>query len=143
MLKKLLIATCCAVLPACVLADVLPHAELSIGMHRIDAEVAATDESRMVGLMHRKTMPEARGMLFIFDGVGSHCMWMKDTWLPLSVAFIDEGGRITNVEDMAPETEDSHCAASPARYALEMNRGWFKTRGIKPGARISGLPRPR
>ncbi|WP_371814548.1 DUF192 domain-containing protein [Niveibacterium sp. COAC-50] len=143
MLKNLLIAACYAVLPVAALADVLPHAELNIGMHRIDAEVAATDESRMVGLMHRKSMPEARGMLFIFDGVGSHCMWMKDTWLPLSVAFIDEGGRITNVEDMAPETEDSHCAASPARYALEMNRGWFKTRGIKPGARISGLPRPR
>jgi len=142
-LKKRVFAACYALLPAVVLADVLPHAELSIGMHRIDAEVAATDESRMVGLMHRKTMPDARGMLFIFDGVGSHCMWMKDTLLPLSVAFVDEAGRITNIEDMAPETEDSHCAANPARYALEMNRGWFKTRGIKSGARISGLPRPR
>ena len=122
-------------------ASVLPHTDLNIGMHRVDAEVAATDEARTVGLMNRKTMEDTRGMLFVFDGAGSHCMWMKNTWLPLSVAFIDEAGMIVNIEDMAPETEDSHCAAKPARYALEMNGGWFKRRGIKSGAHISGLPR--
>ncbi|GAA5180215.1 hypothetical protein GCM10025771_24190 [Niveibacterium umoris] len=123
-------------------ADVLPHAELSVGMHRIDAEVAATEESRMVGLMYRKSMPETRGMLFVFDVPASHCMWMKNTLIPLSVAFIDDGGRIVNIEEMAAETEESHCAAAPVRFALEMNRGWFQARGLKKGARLSGLPRP-
>jgi uncharacterized membrane protein (UPF0127 family) len=79
-------------------------------------------------------------MLFIFDEATTHCMWMKNTLLPLSVAFIDERGAIINVEDMAPQTEDSHCANRPARYALEMNRGWFAARGIKPGSRIGGIP---
>lgn len=128
---------------AAVAATVLPRVELNAGMHRIDAEVAATDEARMVGLMWRSAMDEARGMLFVYGRAGTHCMWMKNTQLPLSVAFLDEAGVIVNIEDMAPETEDSHCAAKPARYALEMNRGWFKRRGIKAGARISGLPAPR
>lgn len=121
----------------------LPRIELNAGMHRIDAEVAATDEARMTGLMRRSAMEETRGMVFVYERPGSHCMWMKNTQLPLSVAFLDEAGVILNIEDMEPETEDSHCSARPARYALEMNRGWFKRRGIKPGMRISGLPAPR
>jgi uncharacterized membrane protein (UPF0127 family) len=94
----------------------------------------------MTGLMHRASMPSNAGMLFIFDEMTTHCMWMKNTLIPLSVAFIDEQGAIINVEDMAPQTEDSHCAKRPARYALEMNRGWFAARGIKPGSRIGGIP---
>jgi uncharacterized protein len=65
---------------------------------------------------------------------------MKNTLIPLSVAFMDDSGAITNIEDMQPQTEDSHCASRPARYALEMNRGWFAARGIKPGSRIGGIP---
>ena len=94
----------------------------------------------MRGLMHRESMPQNAGMLFIFDEATQHCMWMKNTLIPLSVAFIDEQGAIINIEDMAPKTENSHCARKPARYALEMNRGWFAARGIKPGSRISGIP---
>ena len=83
--------------------------------------------------------PDA-GMLFIFDEPQVHCMWMKNTLIPLSVAFIDDRGAIVNIEDMQPQTEDSHCAAQPVRYALEMNRGWFKARGVKPGSRLGGIP---
>jgi len=117
----------------------LPAAELSAGMHRIRAEVADTMSSRMQGLMYRKAMPQGSGMVFVFDETATHCMWMKNTLIPLSVAFIDEAGAIINIADMQPQSEDSHCAARPARYALEMNRGWFAQRGIKPGAKLRGL----
>ena len=118
----------------------LPVLQLNAGMHLIRAEVAADYGSRMTGLMHRTSMPSNVGMLFIFDEAQQQCMWMKNTLLPLSVAFIDDSGTIINVEDMAPQTEDSHCAKRPARYALEMNRGWFAARGIKPGSRLGGIP---
>lgn len=120
----------------------LPAVDLTIGMHRIRAEVAADMGSRMQGLMFRKSMAAGAGMVFVFDEVTTHCMWMKNTYLPLSVAFIDEAGTIVNIADMKPQTEDSHCAAKPARYALEMNQGWFAQRGIKAGARLAGLPKP-
>jgi uncharacterized membrane protein (UPF0127 family) len=115
--------------------------ELTVGFHRIEAEVAATPEHRMVGLMHRKSMPQQRGMLFVFPQVERHCMWMRNTFLPLSVAFLDEKGVILNVEDMQPETENNHCAAKEARYALEMNLGWFKARGAKAGTAIGAIDR--
>jgi uncharacterized membrane protein (UPF0127 family) len=118
----------------------LPVLQLNAGMHLIRAELAADYTSRMRGLMFRATMPVNAGMLFVFEEVGRQCMWMKNTLLPLSVAFIDERGAIINIEDMQPQTEDSHCASRPARYALEMNRGWFAARGIKPGSRIGGIP---
>ena len=73
-------------------------------------------------------------------------MWMKNTYVPLSVAFLDESGAILNIADMQPQTEQSHCSSGPARYALEMNQGWFAQKGIKPGAKIGGLdkaPAPR
>jgi hypothetical protein len=118
----------------------MPVVQLNAGMHLIRAEVAADFGSRMQGLMHRATMPPNAGMLFIFDESTQHCMWMKNTLIALSVAFIDDKGAITNIEDMQPQTEDSHCASRPARYALEMNRGWFASKGIKPGSRIGGIP---
>jgi len=79
------------------------------------------------------------GMVFVFEENAAHCMWMKNTLMPLSVAFIDEAGVIINIADMQPHSEESHCAAKPARYALEMNKGWFAQRGIKPGAKLGGL----
>ena len=115
--------------------------ELSVGMYRIQAEVAHTDPLRQRGLMFRKDMPEQQGMLFVFPLRATHCMWMKNTLLPLSVAFLDEEGRIINVEEMAPQTERNHCASEPARYALEMNRNWFKQRGLGAGAQIRGIER--
>ncbi len=129
-----------------VLADELPRVDLTAGFYRIQAEVAARDPDRMQGLMHRRSMPANHGMLFVFAQAARHCMWMRNTLLPLSVAFLDDEGRILNIEDMQPQTEDNHCAAKTARYALEMNLGWFADKGIKPGTRIGGLeksPRPQ
>jgi uncharacterized protein len=122
------------------LAQQLPVVQLNAGMHLIRAEVAADFPSRAQGLMYRSAMPSNAGMLFIFDEPATQCMWMKNTLIPLSVAFIDEHAAVINIEDMTPQTEDSHCARKPARYALEMNRGWFAARGIKPGSRIGGIP---
>ncbi len=119
----------------------MPRTELSAGMYRIEAEVAATQENRMTGLMQRRSMPANQGMLFVFTQPQRHCMWMKNTLLPLSVAFLDDEGRILNVEDMQPQTEDNHCAAKPARFALEMNLGWFRQKGVKPGQTIEGVGR--
>ena len=114
---------------------------LQAGMHLIRAEIGSTPEERSRGLMFRQRLGPNQGMAFVFEQVAVHCMWMKNTNIPLSVAFMSDDGTILNVEDMQPHTENSHCAARPARYALEMNLGWFAKRGIKPGTRITGLPR--
>ncbi len=119
--------------------NAMPVMELTAGFHRIEAEVAATDQNRQVGLMNRKSMPQQRGMLFVFTQNNTHCMWMRNTLLPLSVAFLNEQGVIINIEDMQPQTENNHCAKVPARYALEMNLGWFAQRGIKPGSKVGGI----
>lgn len=119
----------------------MPMTELTVGMYRIEAEVAATQPNRELGLMHRKSMAPQHGMLFLFDNAARHCMWMRNTLLPLSVAFLDDQARIINVEEMQPQTDDNHCAAKPARYALEMNAGWFKQRGFGPGTAIAGVER--
>lgn len=124
----------------------MPLAELGAGMHRIEAEVAHTPQTRQIGLMHRTSLPQQRGMVFVFERDATHCMWMKNTPLPLSVAFVDAQGRVINIADMQPHTEDNHCAAAPARFALEMNLGWFAARGINPGDTLRGfdrLPPPR
>ena len=125
-------------LPASPRAE-LPAVPLSAGMHAIRAEVADSMGARMQGLMYRKSMPQNGGMVFVFDEAAIHCMWMKNTYIPLSVAFIDDAGAIVNIEDMEPRTEQSHCARRPVRFALEMNKGWFTQRGIKPGAKLRGL----
>ena len=117
----------------------LPQTVLAIGQHKLTAEVASTDATRSTGLMHRRMLPENRGMLFIFPDVAIHGMWMMNTHLPLSVAFLDRDGVIINIADMTPHTQDSHNATRPAKYALEMNQGWFRKRGIAPGAKVQGL----
>jgi uncharacterized membrane protein (UPF0127 family) len=125
---------------ACGQQPVLPVTRLSVGIHVIQAEIAGTMATRSQGLMQRKSMAQGAGMLFLFDESAGHCMWMKNTLIPLSVAFVDERGEIVNIADMQPLDETTHCAARPARYALEMNQGWFKKRGIGPGARLDGIP---
>jgi uncharacterized membrane protein (UPF0127 family) len=124
-------------------AQELPLVELRAGMHLIRAEVAADYSTRGRGLMFRKSLAPNGGMLFIFDGAAIHCMWMKNTYVPLSVAFLDAQGAIINIADMQPQSEQSHCAARPAVYALEMTQGWFAERGVKPGMKLSGLDRIR
>lgn len=119
-----------------------PVVELGAGMHLIRAELAADDPSRMRGLMFRKSLGPNEGMLFVFDETTTHCMWMKNTYVPLSVAFLDERARVINIADMTPHSEESHCATRPARYALEMERGWFAARGIRSGFTIRGIVAP-
>ncbi len=116
-----------------------PALKLRVGRHRIKAEVAATLEARDIGLMNKRSLPVDHGMLFVFPEAHRHCMWMRNTRIPLSVAFIDDRGAIVNIEDMQPNTDDYHCAAKPVRYALEMDRGWFKRRGLAAGVQIEGL----
>ena len=118
----------------------LKTTQLRIGAHALKVEVAASDPQREKGLMFRKTLGKNDGMLFIFDDPGYHSMWMKNTLIPLSVAFLDGDGRILNIEDMEPHTLDAHTAAGPARYALETNKGWYAERRIKPGDKVAGLP---
>ena len=117
----------------------LPSVPLTAGLYLINAEVAASYGTRMQGLMQREKMGANEGMLFVFPDRDKQCMWMKNTLLPLSVAFLDDNGAIINVEDMTPQTETSHCSTGPARFALEMNLGWFKSKNIKTGAKISGV----
>lgn len=124
----------------------MPEITLTIAGHKLTAEVAASNPERMQGLMHRRMMPENRGMLFVFTDEAQHAMWMKNTYIPLSVAFIDSKGLISNIADMKPHDETAHGATKPVRYALEMNQGWFAKRGIKAGAKIEGLdkaPQPK
>ena len=113
---------------------------LNAGMHLIQAEVAQTGEERRIGLMFRKTMGANDGMLFAFDEAAPQCFWMKNTLLPLSVAFVSDDGVVVNIEEMKPQTLDSHCSAKPVRFVLEMNQGWFAKRGIKSGTKLDGPP---
>ncbi len=110
-------------------------------MHLIDTEVADTQPRRMQGLMYRRELPGNKGMVFVFDQADAHCMWMKNTLIPLTVAFMDDSGTILNLADMQPQSETNHCAKGRARYALEMRQGWFAAKGIREGDRISGVER--
>ena len=116
-----------------------PPIDLSAGMHRIEAEVASNSGDRATGLMHRPSMPAQRGMLFVFPEAGVQCFWMKNTLIPLSIAFIDDSGRIVQIADMQPQSLDNHGSSRPVRFAPEMNAGWFRSRGLAVGAKISGI----
>ena len=121
-------------------AQKLPAIRLNAGIHNIQAEVAQTPDERATGLMFRESMGANDGMLFAFEDADVQCFWMKNTLLPLSVAFVSEDGTIVNLDDMKPQTLDSHCSTKPVRFVLEMNQGWFAKRGIKPGYRLRGAP---
>lgn len=116
----------------------LDRVKLASGMHRIDAQVAATPEQRQTGLMFRKNMPQHEGMIFVFEQASQQCFWMKNTLIPLSAAFVADDGTIVNIEDMKPLALDGHCSLQPVRYVLEMNKGWFAKKGIKAGSKLQG-----
>lgn len=121
-------------------AETMPVITLSAGMHVIQAELAATAAQRAQGLMHREKLAPNAGMVFAFGAPARVCMWMKNTPLPLSVAFLDRQGVVLNIAEMQPHTTTSHCSKQPAHYALEMEQGWFANKGIKPGSVVKGLP---
>jgi uncharacterized membrane protein (UPF0127 family) len=106
---------------------------------QITAEVADTPALRTRGLMGRQSLPPNHGMLFIFEQPQQQCFWMRNTPLPLSIAFLDDEGRISSMADMQPLSEATHCSQAPVRYALEMEQGWFTKRGIQPGEIIRGI----
>jgi uncharacterized protein len=144
-IKRLLVATLFALCGAGPAAaqngpQQLPTTLLNAGIHNIQAEVAQTPDERATGLMFRKAMGTSEGMLFAFEQATPQCFWMKNTLLPLSIAFLADDGTVVNIENMAPQTENPHCSAKPVRYALEMNEGWFAKRGVKAGAKIRGGP---
>ena len=118
----------------------LQRVKITAGMHQLSAQVAQTPEQRQIGLMFRKEMPQAEGMLFVFEQPSQQCFWMKNTMLPLTAAFVADDGTIVNLEDMKPQTTESHCSLKPVRYVLEMNQGWFAKKGIKAGFKLAGQP---
>ncbi len=112
---------------------------LRINGHAMQVEVARTPSQRATGLMNRQHLAPNTGMLFAFDPPQIVSMWMKNTLLPLSVAFIDEHGKIINIADMQPQSLDTHSSLSPAKYALEMNLRWFEKYKIQAGASVAGI----
>jgi uncharacterized membrane protein (UPF0127 family) len=118
----------------------LQTVELTAGMHVIHTELAVTPSQQQTGMMFRRGMGSNDGMLFVNDDLGVRCFWMRNTLIPLSIAFLAEDGTIVNIEDMAPKSDDSHCSAKPVRYALEVPQGWFAKRGMKPGLKVRGGP---
>lgn len=112
---------------------------LKVGGHGIHVEIADTPESRARGLMYRESLPADQGMLFIFAEAGKHSFWTTNTPLPLSIAFIDASGVIVDIAEMRPQSRDRHSAQGEVLHALEMNRGWFASHGVKPGSTVQGL----
>jgi uncharacterized membrane protein (UPF0127 family) len=135
----------CAAVAAAMAASAAERVTIDANGHRILAEVADTPDARDRGLMFRTAMPADHGMLFVYPNDARHCMWMRNTYVPLSVAFLDEHGRVINTDEMVPRTDTSHCAAGPARFVLEMPAGWFLQHGVGGGTRLdfTVAPAPR
>lgn len=140
-LAALVLFACLAAAP--VRATDLPRITLTVGTHKVTAEVAATPDQRSLGLMNRFSLQPDHGMVFVFERAEPLAFWMKNTFIPLSIAFIGADGKIINIEDMKPQSEESHWSKGPALYALEMKKGWFAERGIGPGTAVRGLPEAR
>ena len=115
----------------------LPRTTIQAGMRRIDAQVAAQPRELAIGLMFRKSMPAHEGMIFVFPESSRQCFWMRNTLMPLSVAFLSEDGHIINTAEMRALSDTPHCSAKPAKYVLEMNKGWFKKAGLKAGDQLN------
>jgi uncharacterized protein len=118
----------------------LPTVLISAGMHQIQAEVAQSSQQQMTGMMWRTQMGTHEGMLFVNPTAETRCFWMRNTLLPLAIAFIADDGTIVNIAEMQARSEKSHCSSQPVRFALEMNQGWFDKRGIRPGFKLKGEP---
>jgi uncharacterized protein len=116
----------------------LPTIEIGAGMHVIRAEVAQSPQQQQIGMMMRREMGANEGMLFVNADAGVRCFWMRNTLLPLTIAFIADDGTIVNLADMQPQSDQSHCSEKPVRFALEMNKGWFAKRGLSAGTKLRG-----
>ena len=150
MIATLRLLTLILIASAASAADTVPRQlrdfpETSLTITRTDGRdsfrvwIADTPVRQQQGLMFVRELPADRGMLFPQRQPRVMSMWMKNTYIPLSVAFLDAEGTIINIADMQPHSEQSHCATRPALYALEMEKGWFAQRGIKAGLKLGGL----
>ncbi len=128
-----LLPSLCVLLISTAHSQGLPRMPLYIKGREIRVEVAKAEEERSKGLMDRRSLGKNEGMFFIFEDEGYHGFWMKNTFLPLSIAFIDQEGKIVSIMDMKPLTLSVHNPPKPILYALEMNKGWFAANGIKAG----------
>lgn len=128
-----------AMLASSLAAQELRTEPLTIRFFQVTAEIAQTPQERAKGLMGRQSLPPNHGMLFVFESASRQCFWMRNTPLPLTIAFIDSQGKIASFADMAPFSEETHCSTVPVPYALEMEQGWFKKRGVLVGDSV-GLP---
>jgi uncharacterized membrane protein (UPF0127 family) len=122
-------------------AQSLPLTPLTIGTVKLQAEVANTPGQREIGLMHRFSLAPDHGMVFVFPAPEPLSFWMRNTYIPLSIAYMDANGVILNIEDMAPQDDTMHWSRGAAQYALEMRKGWFRERGVRAGDRVQGLPK--
>jgi uncharacterized protein len=141
---KHFLLTTFAVLCLCAMAQTraaeLPTTTLTIGTAKVTAELATTPSQRETGLMNRFSLKPDTGMLFVFERAEPLAFWMRNTYVALSIAFIGADGKILNIEDMQPQTDDPHWSKGAALYTLEMKKGWFAERGIVAGATVKGLP---
>lgn len=119
--------------------DLLPRRQLKVGDVPVTVWIADGYATRRLGLMHVRELPPDHGMLFVYPDVRERSFWMRNTFIPLSIAYIDERGRIASIVDMQPHDERSHPSGAPVRFGLEMAQGWFRARGISPGARVDGI----
>lgn len=138
-----------ALLLACAKADPAPEQNppleivaLKVGTTQVDAEVADSPDERRLGLMHRTAMEADHGMLFVYPDEALRSFWMKNTQIPLSIAYLDATGRIVHIADMVPFDTRAVPSQRPAQFALEMNKGWFGRHGVKVGQKVEGLPAP-
>jgi uncharacterized membrane protein (UPF0127 family) len=120
----------------------LPTRTLTIGKASATVEVVDTPDARATGLMNRFSLQPDHGMLFVFDRPQPLAFWMKNTYIPLSIAYVDANGTILNIEDMQPQDESTHLSRGPALYAIEMRRGWFAGKAVRAGDKVGGLPGP-
>ena len=130
-LPIVLLAVCCA--SGCSTPERAWPYVVELGDARIHVEVARTDPERTRGLMYRDRLDKDWGMLFVYDREESLRFWMKNTKIPLSIAFLDAGLVVRDIQEMTPLDETVHVSAVPVRYALEAEQGWFARRGVTPG----------
>lgn len=112
----------------------LPVATMTINGYALTVELATIPSARHCGLSNREELPQNQGMLFVYPNAGPRIFWMKDTQIPLSIAFLDDSGKIINIHIMVPnQTDERYTSSPPAKYALEVNQGWFQAHGIDIG----------
>jgi uncharacterized membrane protein (UPF0127 family) len=127
---------------ACQIACQNSALQLQIKDATLSVEIADEVEERSLGLMYRDTLAPDAGMLFVYPDSAPRSFWMKNTRIPLSIAFVDDSGKIVHLADMKPMDTHTTDSKLPARFALEVNQGWFAQHHVVVGDSIAGLPLP-